>query len=753
MTARKFNPTYKSGPQPVTNELQVSGPTELGSEVPQKGLQKWLPLIMISAIVVLIGVMIVSGVRQFNPMFMMMPAMFIIMGVGYLSGMGSQSKSTAEFDEERKTYLRYLTKLRPRIATSAQQQVKFWSYHAPNPADLSGLVNGPRQWSRQTKHDLFGAARIGTGTVPADDKILQAGSMDSTPLTPNATPQGPPLVGPDAAPQPYLEPVAHMWLVKFIRTHSLIHDCPKVVNLRAHPTVSIGGDPTRATALLRAMICHLALFHDPETLQFRVLTDDPADPDWEWLKWLPHTHHPTEASPAGKRRLIYPNDDVHLSDLMSRAPHDNSSAPTGPYVMVINLTGRTSYPTDGRAGVTYITLGQTRATYQVRVNADGTVDDRETHARTAKSWQLLGTADTLDPSDATRIARRLAGWTTSTTTVSTAAPTPVKRSTAWHELIGAQSIEEVTAHRWRIFPDNSPDRLKFRFGHDYGTGEVLSLDIKEGAEGGAGPHGLLIGMTGSGKSEAIRSILLAAVSTHHPNQLNLLLCDFKGGSTFQGMEELAHTAGIITNLEGNVDQVTRFDDAVRGEIVRREELLDLISRRLGRSIPGVREYERLREEGVTLDGAPLPPMPSLFIVVDEFAELLQQHPAFESLFDVVARKGRSLRIHMLLATQSLLNVKLDKIEPNVGYRIALRTAKKAESQVVIGTPEANYIKSDEPGVGYLRVDAGEDPAKFRSSPTDTPYVAPDLDGQPAPTPGGPAPKRPTGPRVTLFTGC
>jgi DNA segregation ATPase FtsK/SpoIIIE-like protein len=113
----------------------------------------------------------------------------------------------------------------------------------------------------------------------------------------------------------------------------------------------------------------------------------------------------------------------------------------------------------------------------------------------------------------------------------------------------------------------------------------------------------------------------------------------------------------------------------------------------------------------------------LFVVVDEFAELLQNHPDFIGLFDRICRVGRSLRVHLLLATQSLNTggVRIDKLEPNLTYRIALRTTSSAESKAVIGTPEAQYITNKESGVGFLRVGM-EDPVKFHSSYTGINYV-------------------------------
>ena len=263
-----------------------------------------------------------------------------------------------------------------------------------------------------------------------------------------------------------------------------------------------------------------------------------------------------------------------------------------------------------------------------------------------------------------------------------------------------------------MFTDTDRDRLRIPFGHELKTGDIMHLDIKEGAEFGAGPHGMLIGTTGSGKSEFLRTLILSLAATHHPDQVNLLLTDFKGGSTFLGMEKLPHTAAVVTNMEEEAELVSRMGEVLTGELDRRQSILRQAGMQVGAAgaLSGVAEYEKHRERG-----ADLPPLPTLFVVVDEFAELLQNHPDFIELFDRICRVGRSLRVHLLLATQSLNTggVRIDKLEPNLTYRIALRTTSSAESKAVIGTPEAQYITNKESGVGFLRVGM-EDPVKFHS---------------------------------------
>ncbi|MGV9797665.1 type VII secretion protein EccCa [Mycobacterium sp. NPDC003449] len=718
MTTRKFTPTIKRGPRLTPGEINVTPPDDLGIEIPPSGIQKALPWVMGGCMIGMLAIMAFTGIRQLSPYMLMMPLMMVMGTVGFMAGGGPGGKRVPEINADRKEYLRYLAGLRTRVTSSASAQVAFFSYHAPHPDDLLSVIGTHRQWSRQANSDFFGAARIGIGAEPAVDRLLK----------PNTSGE---LSGPQGAPQPHLEPVSHMWVTKFLRTHGLVHDCPKLVQLRTFPTIAVGGDPEGAAGLLTAMVCQLAVFHPPDLVQIRVLTDNPEDPNWAWLKWLPHTQHQTDTDAAGPTRLVYTRPDG-LSDLTARGPHSADAAPGGPYVVVVDLTGgKAGFPVDGRAGVTVLTLGNHRGSaYKLRVDADGTADDKLPNQ---SFREVTRVSDRMRPAQANRIARKLAGWSITGTIIDKNVRVQKKVSTEWHHLVGAKTVEEVTPARWRMYTDTDRDRLRIPFGHELKSGEIMHLDIKEGAEFGAGPHGMLIGTTGSGKSEFLRTLILSLVATHHPDQINLLLTDFKGGSTFLGMEKLPHTAAVVTNMEEEAELVGRMGEVLTGELDRRQSILRQAGMQVGAAgaLSGVAEYEKHRERG-----ADLPPLPTLFVVVDEFAELLQNHPDFLALFDRICRVGRSLRVHLLLATQSLNTggARIDKLEPNLTYRIALRTTSSSESKMVIGTPEAQYITNKESGVGFLRVGM-EDPVKFRSVYTGNNHVPAEIesvDGKPKP---------------------
>ena len=183
--------------------------------------------------------------------------------------------------------------------------------------------------------------------------------------------------------------------------------------------------------------------------------------------------------------------------------------------------------------------------------------------------------------------------------------------------------------------------------------------------------------------------------THSPEILNFVLVDFKGGATFAGMAGMPHVSAIITNLADELTLVDRMQDALSGEMTRRQELL-----RASGNYASLRDYEKDRTSG---DRPDLAPLPSLLIVCDEFSELLSAKPEFVDLFVAIGRLGRSLGIHLLLASQRLEEGRLRGLDSHLSYRIGLRTFSAGESRSVIGVGDA-YELPAVPGLGFLKPD-------------------------------------------------
>ena len=322
---------------------------------------------------------------------------------------------------------------------------------------------------------------------------------------------------------------------------------------------------------------------------------------------------------------------------------------------------------------------------------DGEVDDGRPviSALRLREPPVRAAADQCDLATAEAVARRLTPLHVVAAEASGAGE--ITRPSDLMDLLGLGDVHRYDASSaWRTRP--ARDRLRVPIGLGDG-GATVHLDLKESAQQGMGPHGLVVGATGSGKSELLRTLVLGLALTHSPEQLNMVLVDFKGGATFAGMSAMPHVSAVITNLAHELALVDRMQDALSGEMVRRQELL-----RDAGNVASVRDYERAR-----MAGERLAPLPSLFIVVDEFSEMLSAKPEFIDLFVAIGRLGRSLGLHLLLASQRLEEGRLRGLESHLSYRVGLRTFSAQESRTVLGVPDA-YELPPMPGLGFLRPD-------------------------------------------------
>ena len=287
-------------------------------------------------------------------------------------------------------------------------------------------------------------------------------------------------------------------------------------------------------------------------------------------------------------------------------------------------------------------------------------------------------ADGLAPDLARELARSLA---------------PLRDAGAGAHAAGIPQRVGLAALLGRREPD--ADWLESRWSAD-GAG-ALSAVLGAGAKGPVtvdlradGPHGLVAGTTGAGKSELLQTLIASLAATHAPDRLTFLLVDYKGGAAFKDCVALPHTVGLVTDLDGHLAE--RALRSLNAELRRRERLL---------RDAGAKDLLDLERR----DPASAPP--SLLIVVDEFATLAREVPEFIDGVVDVAQRGRSLGVHLLLATQRPGGVVSDNIRANTNLRIALRVSDAAESSDVVGVPDAARIGRDRPGRAYLRTGHAE----------------------------------------------
>jgi S-DNA-T family DNA segregation ATPase FtsK/SpoIIIE len=295
--------------------------------------------------------------------------------------------------------------------------------------------------------------------------------------------------------------------------------------------------------------------------------------------------------------------------------------------------------------------------------------------------------DSVDPQLCERIARSLAPLSLA----EASAQQDLSQDVRLLDLLNIPSADTLrVVESWRMRPRSDLLRVPLGLRSD---GEPLILDLKEAAEKGMGPHGLVVGATGSGKSELLRTLVIGLAATHDPQTINFVLVDFKGGASFADFAALPHVAGIITNLQDDTSMVDRAYDALLGEQQRRQRMLHEAG-----NLDNIRQYQAKWRSNPQME-----PMPHLVIIADEFAELIAQRPDFLDLFVTMGRVGRSLGLHLIFATQRLDEGRIRGLEGHLRYRICLRTFSASESTTVLGKPDAYYLPSA-PGVGYFKVD-------------------------------------------------
>ncbi|SDD47775.1 type VII secretion protein EccCa [Actinokineospora iranica] len=687
-----------SAPRQPGGEVHLEPPPEVPRVIPGNIVMKLLPAVMIVASIGMMAFMFVVGGR--NPSSLLFGGMFLMSTVGMMAGgMGGRGggQKKAEMNEDRKDYLRYLGQMRDRAREAALDQRASLEWTHPDPQALWSIATSRRMWERRQADADFCHLRAGRGSQRLATR----------------------LVPPQTGPVDELEPIATLALRRFVRAHSIVPELPIQVAIRGFAAVGLTGDKELTRGLARALLAQLVTFHTPDDVLVAVVTSGKAKQDWEWAKWLPHAQHPTLADGIGQLRMMagsLAQIEEWLDDELrdrQRFTRNAPPQPDQPHVVIVIDDGEVTREEqiileEGLVGVTLMDLSDSLGNLTARRGLRLVVEQERLGARSASGVEWFARPDTLTVAEAEALARKLSPYRLGAAAADAGDEEPLLSNPTLLELLGipGDPMTFDVQQAWRPRPVRDRYRVPFGIGE---FGQAVELDIKEAAMEGMGPHGLCIGATGSGKSEFLRTLVLGMLATHSSSTLNFILVDFKGGATFLGLDDAPHVAATITNLQGDLTLVDRMKDALAGEMNRRQEAL-----KNGGNFKNVWEYEKARENGADLD-----PLPALFIVVDEFSELLAAKPDFIDLFVAIGRLGRSLQMHMLLASQRLEEGKLRGLDSHLSYRIGLKTFSAAESRAAIGVPDAFELPSI-PGSGYLKFDTST-MVRFKASYVSGPY--------------------------------
>lgn len=670
--------------------------------------------------------MLMMTLLRANPIFALLGAVvMVITAVGMLISLVSRRAGQSRQRRDRRD--RYLDRLAAthEDATARDHEIREQAYRThPAPHALPQWAISPvRRWERRRSHADFLLLRIGTA-----DLVMPSAAI--------------PTVG---MPQE-VDPLLMAEMRSLVRAHEVQPDLPTTINLDCAGEVSIVGPPEATRHLARVLLSQAAVHHAPEDLHLALVYPDQNAQEWDCLARLPHLRMNGVFDGPISRRRVAPTQQA-LEQLLREEIHEASrqaarlnrtggrkARPTGPRLLAVVEQEGPALPLavpdnalDSAAiGATVLYLVTDRLhepsdpSLRLTVQHDGTLvieDPRPVSAEPGRPEQtpppVACRPDDLGPALAEGISRALAPYSLG---AAAERQDQDETTTTLAELLGVddpRAIDPRTA--WS--PRSPRDFLRVPIGSD-DSGATVLLDLKESAQLGVGPHGLCVGATGSGKSELLRTLVAALASTHGPEDLSMILIDYKGGAAFAPFAPLPHVVGLMDNLADDAGLVERARASLAGEVTRRQKQL-----RDAGSSPDIAHYRRLRAEHPEMA-----PMPHLFVIIDEFGELLTASPDLVDLLLTIGRIGRSIGVHLLLSSQRIEAGKLRGLDTYLSYRICLRTFTEAESSTVIGVGDAFHLPAV-PGYGYLKVDTSiftRFRSGFVSGPIDT------IDEQPSP---------------------
>jgi DNA segregation ATPase FtsK/SpoIIIE, S-DNA-T family len=469
--------------------------------------------------------------------------------------------------------------------------------------------------------------------------------------------------------------------------HGWLQLAPVEVPLAKGGVVGIVGDRGQALSLARALLCQAAVLHGPADLTVAVLTEPGGREDWDFVKWLPHARDAGGA--AGRQLAVGTTAGAALAgELADRDPDD-------PRQVLAVLDSPALIEGRGAAGRALLRAGE---------KVSGIVIARTSERLPAACTTVVELADEagearlLRPQIGQRIDPLLVAGM-SPETARECALALARFEDADLQLAGGALPDHVGLLSLLGIGEPEAGDLRRRWASS--TGEIglvarfaLSedgpLDIDLVSDG---PHGLVAGTTGAGKSELLRSLVAALAAAHSPLRVNFVLVDYKGGSAFGEAAELPHTVGMVTDLDEQLGERALL--SLEAELRYRERVLR------ERRATDIIEYDRLVAQG---EAAPLP---RLLVVIDEFATLASELPDFVPSLVGIAQRGRSLGVHMLLATQRPSGAVNENIRANTNLRVCLRVQTPQDSSDVIDSPAAARIPRNQPGRAQVRLGPSE----------------------------------------------
>lgn len=681
-------PDYHRSPRliyrPIEDKVTVNAPPQVPNKPRNELLRMLIPPLIMVGIVVLISIFQPRGLYIF-----MSVAMGITTAVFSVQNYFRNKRDYKQSLEDRiSAYHAYLADKSIELTQLAESQRFGQYYHYPNLEEIDELAQGysHRIYEKIPQQFDFLYYRLGLGQVPPSYQLMYSQKERSGVKDP-----------------------LEMEGFELYESHKTLNAMPVIANLQ-HGPVGYVGDRSLVLEQLQLLVHQLAFFHSYHDVQFIVVMPEHERPQWEWLRWLPHAtlrdlnirgfvdNQRTRDQVLGSLNQILKQRQTQLA-----AAGNNQEIFFTPHYVIL-ITDETLvmdhvimefFSEDPTAlGCSLIFVQDVMRSLSENVQTVIRLKDQTTGELVMEEGVLKEQNFTLDhfpeAYDKEQLARRLAPLRHLQTLKSS-----IPESVTFLEMYGAEKVSDLDIlSRWqsRRAYQSMAVPLGLR-----GQDDIVNLDLHEKAHG---PHGLIAGTTGSGKSELIQSYILSLAVNFHPHEVAFLLIDYKGGGMANLFKDLPHVLGTITNLDGA--QSMRALTSIKAELQRRQRLFAQYH------VNHIHAYQKKVQLGEAKE-----PMPHLFLISDEFAELKSEQPEFISELISTARIGRSLGVNLILATQKPTGVVNDQIWSNSNFRIALKVADKSDSQEMLHTPDAAEITQT--GRAYLQVGNNEVYELFQSA--------------------------------------
>ena len=682
MGAKQFTRQPRFLPEMPNGEREIESPPSM----PSKPEISWVAILLPPAAMIIITLMMAVTQQQGAYMLMSL-GMTVVALLNSLMSVSRQKKKYRNGKRQRETkYLQYIADVKTELALQQNMQVAAMTDMHPDPNYCMNRIRNTdsKLWEKTPAHDDFLSVRVGIGNVPFAIKLhyeKQRFNLEDDPLV--------------GEPQ------------KIGLEYEKVNNVPVCMNLFKDEICGIVGENKRVMDTLSTIMLQIITNHGYDDVNIVLLMKDENAPRLEWMRFLPHLWDPDYkirfmgcGRAMSHQVLAVLNDIIRARELAQKDENRTAAAALPHYVFVVDDTSlleqeqiaKYLYNPNQQLGVSSIFTADNKAYLPTHCKTVLSVGNKA-HELTSKDAgaKIIFNPDSMDGGKLDFIGRKLAPLRIKSTSSSFALP----KSITLNQMYKITRTEEIDIQsRW--LNNRTYMGMNVPIGARPGS-ELFHLDMHET---GYGPHGLVAGTTGSGKSELLQSIIISLAMNYHPHDVVFVLIDYKGGGmadVFQGMQ---HLVGTITNLGGN--QTTRALVSIKSELQRRQRIFS------EHGVNNIDKYQKLFHNG----GASVP-VPHLIMIADEFAELKAEQPDFMKELVSTARVGRSLGVHLILATQKPGGIVDDQIWSNSKFKICLKVQDVTDSNDVIKREDAAYIK--EPGRAYIQVGNDEVFELFQSA--------------------------------------